>query len=130
MSSVATFPLKRARSETVQNDDCEKAMDDGPPVPLQKRRMIREPPQIYSPTPGSPSSRVEKARLELSPATEAAIREMPNEIRKSIKTLKMIRRYVDGLLDFKAILDYKQVELDQTLEEIARREVGTIDLEP
>jgi hypothetical protein len=112
----------------VQDDD-DGVIDDGSPLPLQKRRRHRKSSRVYTPTPSSASKTAEKSPSDISPATEAAIREIPNEIKKSIKTLKMIRRYVDGLLDFKAILDYRQVELDQKLKEIERRDMRAADFE-
>ena len=122
MFSVATAQCKRARSATVQGDDDEgAAFDDFSSSPPKRRRFCGASP-LHAPAPSSSTGNAGKARLDLSPATEAAIREMPDEIKKAIKTMKMVRKYVKGLLEFKSILDHRQMELDEKLQDIERRE--------
>lgn len=118
----ATVSYKRARSETVLGDDDEGSVYEEFCLPSPKRRRFRPSPQLQTPAPSSPTRNAGKARLELSPATEAAIREMPDEIKIAIKTMKMVRKYVKGLLEFKSILDHRQMELDHRLKEIERRD--------
>jgi hypothetical protein len=122
MCSVAMTPFKRARSATVQGDD-EAAAEDAALTNFPKRRRTCEPSLLYTPSPTSAPKSAEDARSNLSPATEAAIQQMPKEIKKAIKSLKTVQRCVKGLLEFKAILDHQQMEICRVLEDIEGREM-------
>lgn len=119
-SSAARASCKRARSATVVGDD-EAAIGGVAPILLRKRRKTCDASTLQTPTPSSPPEQAGKARSDLSPATEAAIQQMPQAIKETIKTLKWISKCVEGLLEFKAILDFKQLEIDQMLEAIERQ---------
>jgi hypothetical protein len=119
-SSAARHSPKRARSITVFDDDQTEAGDLAP-IFLGKRRKTCDASKLQTPVLSSPPEQAGKARADLSPATEAVIHQMRDDIKKAIKTLKSISKCVDGLLEFKAILDYKQLEIDHTSATIGRR---------
>ncbi|ERF71623.1 hypothetical protein EPUS_00612 [Endocarpon pusillum Z07020] len=110
---VPTFPFKRARSATVVGDDMVV------PSSSPKRHRIRDPSQLPTPTTSSSLQQKGKARSTLSPATEAAFQQMPQEIEKAITSLKSIKNIVEGLLEFKAILD---LEAARVLPDVRRRQ--------
>lgn len=83
----------------------------------QKRHTTHDPSQLPTPTTSSSLQQKGKARSTLSPATEAAIQQMPQEIEKAITSLKSIKNIVEGLLEFKAILD---LEAARVLPDIRR----------
>ncbi len=116
ISSFQTVPFKRARSATLQGDD-EAVLHHASLVKPSKRQWIGKPSQLRTPSSSSPLKKSGKARADTSSATEAAIREIPKKIKKAIRSLEMIAGYVDGLLEFKGILDCKQLEVYQMLEE-------------
>lgn len=111
----ASYTTKRARSATLAGDDeigsCNKTL-----TVSRKRRKPHSHSRMQTQTPSLASEQAAKVRSDLSPATEAAIQEMPNEIKRAITSLKSIRRCVKGLLEFKAILDYRQLEMYQMWE--------------
>jgi hypothetical protein len=114
-SSFGKGQLKRARTTTIVGDDKVVSGRITTP-PSRKRRKACEPSQVHTPTLTPSSAQIGKAPSDLSPATEAAILQMPKDIKDAIKTLKSIRKYVNGLLEFKAILDYRQQEIYQMAE--------------
>jgi hypothetical protein len=105
----------------VQGDD-EVAFSDEHPPPSRKRKTTQEPSHLQTPISSTLSPNSRKDQSEISPTVQAEIEEMPHRIDEAIKTLKSIGRITTGLLEFKAILDYKQVELYKMWQEIERRE--------
>jgi hypothetical protein len=47
---------------------------------------------------------------------------MRNTIKQTIKALKTMRRQLDSLIEFKAILDFKQAEMFQMVEYMQSRD--------
>lgn len=122
-TALAEVDSKRKRSATLSSDG-ESLNNDNESAIIQKRQRIRGPSE---PTPRLRQStlvghRNGKVRAEIPPDIEAAIRAMPEEIQHAITTLERIRGYVRDLVEFKAILDQQQVEIEQRLEKIETRE--------
>ncbi|KAL9626319.1 MAG: hypothetical protein Q9164_007900 [Protoblastenia rupestris] len=67
----------------------------------------------------SPFQQTGKDRSTVSPATEAAIHQIPQEIEKAITYLKSIKNVVEGLLEFKVILD---LEAARVLPDVGRHQ--------
>jgi hypothetical protein len=125
ISSAVKVSSKRARSVTVAGDDETESGDAAPRI-LQKRRKTRGASKLPTPTRSAPPEQAGKARADLSPATEAEIQQMRQDITKAIETLQSISNCVNGLLEFKAILDYKQLQIDDASGAIERQ--GSQDL--
>lgn len=81
------------------------------PTPPRKPGKRRDPSHLPTPTTASPVQQNGKSCSSLSPATEAAIQQMPEEIENAIKSLKSIKNIVEGLLEFKVILDSEAARL-------------------
>jgi len=125
ISSAVKASTKRARSVTVAGDD-ETECSDTAPIPLQKRRKAPDASKLPTPTLSAPPEQAGKARADLSPGTEAVIQQMRQDIKNAIDTLQSISNCVDGLLEFKRILDYKQLQIDNA-SAVAERQ-GSQDL--
>jgi hypothetical protein len=126
--SVANVSFKRDRSTTLIED--EAASDDVSPTLSRKRQRICEKLQSQTPGRSWPSEKAGKARADLSPATEAAVHQIPKKIKKAIKALEAIGMCVNGLLEFKAILDHQQLEVDQKFEQIQCRGPSALNHDP
>lgn len=113
--SVPTVLSERASSGTVMGDDVVVQ------TPSRKRHMTRDPSQLLTPTTVSPLQQNGNARSTISPATEAAIQQMPQEIEKAITSLRSIKNTVEGLLEFKVILD---LEAERLLPASARNQAA------
>jgi hypothetical protein len=116
---VANVSFKRDPSTTLIED--EAAIDDVSPILSRKRQRICETLQSQTPKRSWPSEKAGKARADLSPETEAAVHQIPKKIKKAIKALEAISTCVNGLLEFKAILDYQQLEVDRKFKQIQCR---------
>lgn len=106
-------PFNRARSPTVMGDDMVVQ------TPSRKRRKTCDPSQLPTPSTSSVLPKKGKARSTISPATEAAIQQMPQEIEKVITSLNSIKNIVEGLLEFKVILD---LEAARVLPDVSRHQ--------
>lgn len=122
ISLETTMTSKRERSATLQAND-EAAVHQEPFTPPSKRQRLSDAsPLLLTPISSLPPVNFGRARANISPTTETVIRQMPIDIKKAIKTLETIRNSVEGLLEFKAILDYKQIDLEEKLAVIERNE--------